>query len=93
MKSPDVIIQVTTMEVSDFGDVLKLGKWFRIQELSILHHLLNVFVQLANKRGFTKKKKKKKELSVSCLLHEFKLPPTFLGYLTGHRRGSAMMLT
>jgi hypothetical protein len=23
----------------------------------ILHHLLNVFVQLANKRGFTKKKK------------------------------------
>jgi hypothetical protein len=24
---------------------------------SILHHLLNVFVQLANKRGFTKKKK------------------------------------
>jgi hypothetical protein len=28
--------------------------------LVILHHLLNVFVQLANKRGFTKKKKKKK---------------------------------
>jgi hypothetical protein len=27
--------------------------------LVILHHLLNVFVQLANKRGFTKKKKKK----------------------------------
>jgi hypothetical protein len=26
--------------------------------LVILHHLLNVFVQLANKRGFTKKKKK-----------------------------------
>jgi hypothetical protein len=25
--------------------------------LVILHHLLNVFVQLANKRGFTKKKK------------------------------------
>jgi hypothetical protein len=25
--------------------------------LAILHHLLNVFVQLANKRGFTKKKK------------------------------------
>jgi hypothetical protein len=24
--------------------------------LVILHHLLNVFVQLANKRGFTKKK-------------------------------------
>jgi hypothetical protein len=23
----------------------------------LLHHLLNVFVQLANKRGFTKKKK------------------------------------
>jgi hypothetical protein len=30
--------------------------------LVILHHLLNVFVQLANKRGFTKKKKKKKNL-------------------------------
>jgi hypothetical protein len=29
--------------------------------LVILHHLLNVFVQLANKRGFTKKKKKKFE--------------------------------
>jgi hypothetical protein len=29
--------------------------------LVILHHLLNVFVQLANKRGFTKKKKKKKK--------------------------------
>jgi hypothetical protein len=28
--------------------------------LVILHHLLNVFVQLANKRGFTTKKKKKK---------------------------------
>jgi hypothetical protein len=27
--------------------------------LVILHHLLNVFVQLANKMGFTKKKKKK----------------------------------
>jgi hypothetical protein len=27
--------------------------------LVILHHLLNVFVQLANKRGFTQKKKKK----------------------------------
>jgi hypothetical protein len=26
--------------------------------LVILHHLLNVFVQLGNKRGFTKKKKK-----------------------------------
>jgi hypothetical protein len=26
--------------------------------LVILHHLLNVFVQLANKRGFTNKKKK-----------------------------------
>jgi hypothetical protein len=26
--------------------------------LVILHHLLNVFVQLANKRGFTKKKKR-----------------------------------
>jgi hypothetical protein len=25
--------------------------------LVILHHLLNVFVKLANKRGFTKKKK------------------------------------
>jgi hypothetical protein len=31
--------------------------------LVILHHLLNVFVQLANKRGFTKKKKKKKVAS------------------------------
>jgi hypothetical protein len=29
--------------------------------LVILHHLLNVFVQLANKRGFTQKKKKKKK--------------------------------
>jgi hypothetical protein len=27
--------------------------------LVILHHLLNVFVQLANKRGFKKKKEKK----------------------------------
>jgi hypothetical protein len=27
--------------------------------LVILHHLLNVFVQLANKRAFTKKKRKK----------------------------------
>jgi hypothetical protein len=27
--------------------------------LVILHHLLNVFVQLANKRGLTKKKKDK----------------------------------
>jgi hypothetical protein len=27
--------------------------------LVILHHLLNVFVQLANKRGFTNKKQKK----------------------------------
>jgi hypothetical protein len=31
--------------------------------LVILHHLLYVFVQLANKRGFTKKKKK---LSLLC---------------------------
>jgi hypothetical protein len=29
--------------------------------LVILHHLLNVFVQLANKRGFTKKQKKNKK--------------------------------
>jgi hypothetical protein len=31
--------------------------------LVILHHLLNVFVQLANKRGLTKKKKKKKNVT------------------------------
>jgi hypothetical protein len=31
--------------------------------LVILHHLLNVFVQLANKRGFTKKNKKTKKKS------------------------------
>jgi hypothetical protein len=29
--------------------------------LVILHHLLNVFVQLANKRGLKKKKKKKRK--------------------------------
>jgi hypothetical protein len=33
--------------------------------LVILHHLLNVFVQLANKRGFKKKKKKKNVGEVS----------------------------
>jgi hypothetical protein len=36
--------------------------------LVILHHLLNVFVQLANKRGFTKKKKKIPELFTCILL-------------------------
>jgi hypothetical protein len=30
--------------------------------LVILHHLLNVFVQLENKRGFTNKKKTKKNV-------------------------------
>jgi hypothetical protein len=37
--------------------------------LVILHHLLNAFVQLANKRGFTKKKKyaKKKIFHRRCL--------------------------
>jgi hypothetical protein len=30
--------------------------------LVILHHLLNVSVQLANKRGFTKKKKRSREM-------------------------------
>jgi hypothetical protein len=34
--------------------------------LVILHHLLNVFVQLANKRGFTKKKKKKVNCQQIC---------------------------
>jgi hypothetical protein len=29
--------------------------------LVILHHLLNVFIQLANKRGFKQKKRKKKK--------------------------------
>jgi hypothetical protein len=33
--------------------------------LVILHHLLNVFVQLANKRGFKKKKKKKNTLEMN----------------------------
>jgi hypothetical protein len=33
--------------------------------LVILHHLLNVFVQLANKRGFTKKKKGGKQKKVT----------------------------
>jgi hypothetical protein len=37
--------------------------------LVILHHLLNVFVQLANKRGFTKKKNVKGMLwwGVDCI--------------------------
>jgi hypothetical protein len=35
--------------------------------LVILHHLLNVFVQLANKRGFTKKKKILKGIEVRVL--------------------------
>jgi hypothetical protein len=26
-------------------------------------------------------------LRMSCILQEFKFPPTFLGYLTGHRLG------
>jgi hypothetical protein len=34
MKSPDVIIQISTMKGPEFGDVLKLGKWFRVQALS-----------------------------------------------------------
>jgi hypothetical protein len=38
--------------------------------LLILHHLLNVFVQLANKRGFTKKK----EVSIPLLL----IKPTWI---------------
>jgi hypothetical protein len=34
--------------------------------LVILHHLLNVFVQLANKRGFTKKKKLPNIMFINC---------------------------
>jgi hypothetical protein len=33
--------------------------------LVILHHLLNVSVQLANKRGFKQKKKKKQRTVIS----------------------------
>jgi hypothetical protein len=32
-------------------------------------------------------------LSVSCLLYEFKFPPTFLGYFKGHHWGSQTVLT
>jgi hypothetical protein len=41
--------------------------------LVILHHLLNIFVQLANKRGFTKKKKK-----IGIFHCVFQLSPTTL---------------
>jgi hypothetical protein len=41
--------------------------------LVILHHLLNVFVQLPNKRGFTKKKKKLHLLSFYDDLANFEL--------------------
>jgi hypothetical protein len=34
--------------------------------LVILHHLLNVFVQLANKRGFTKKKNQTATILAGC---------------------------
>jgi hypothetical protein len=38
--------------------------------LVILHHLLNVFVQLANKRGFKQKKQNKKKLSLVTTTEE-----------------------
>jgi hypothetical protein len=35
--------------------------------LVILHHLLNVFVELANKRGFKKQKKKQKKIFLASM--------------------------
>jgi hypothetical protein len=55
-----------TLEVSNddvsFSGLLSFWSLFiswalLFMPLVILHHLLNVFVQLANKNGFTKKKK------------------------------------
>jgi hypothetical protein len=41
--------------------------------LVILHHLLNVFVQLANKRGFKKKKKLYYKFSVNEVVYQLKV--------------------
>jgi hypothetical protein len=38
--------------------------------LVILHHLLNVFVQLANKRGFKQKTKNKKKVILCSFKNE-----------------------
>jgi hypothetical protein len=51
--------RVSTMKRPGFGDVLKIGNFFRV-------------------------------LRVSCVLQEFKIPPKFLDYLTGHRWGAGV---
>jgi hypothetical protein len=44
---------------------MEVGYWALLfMPLVIIHHLLNVFVQLANKKGFKQKQKKKEITSV-----------------------------